>query len=131
MKQLRYCIRLLGDIGVPAFSFFPGGLRDLKLLMGPGVYLLRSHAEPLYVGMAKNVLARVTDEAHTACQQAFKEAVFFDVICAHSEEHARGLETELIRKLQPKYNVRGTWAGMPEIKQFARDFTEALTERLG
>ena len=131
MKQLDYCLGLFKDIGVSHFTFQPSGLKDLKLLMGPGIYILRSHREFLYVGMAKNILARITDSTHIACKRAFKEAHCLDIICASSEGYARGIETELIQKLQPKYNVRGTWVGPPETKEFARDFREALTKKLG
>lgn len=146
--SLPYCEHYLEDVGSKMFSF--NGLQPIRELLGPGVYMVLSHTdEPLYIGMAGNILARISDESHTAIRRAFKEGYRLYVIIARSEAHARGMETELIQKMQPKFNVRGKASQRliefyrkraeqeekerrdPELMAFRGNFRAALSERLG
>lgn len=146
--SLPYCEHYLEDVGSKMLSF--DGLQPLKEMMGPGVYMVLSHSnEPLYVGMAGNVLARISDESHVALRKALRQGYRLFIILAKSEDHARGMETELINKMQPKYNVRGKASPEeieyyrkqaeqedkerrdPELMRFRGEFRAALSERLG
>lgn len=142
-RILNLSTNLLEDIGCEMFTFYPRGIKDLRKLLGPGVYILKSPLRVLYVGMAKNVLARISDNAHASFRSAIKEAHIIQVILAKSVAHAQGLETELIQKMQPKYNVRGInpdfrekaeeWHGIVSSlagKRFIADFQIELLRRL-
>lgn len=127
-RILDFSANLLEDIGCEVFSFYPKGIRDLRKLLGPGVYILKSPERVLYVGMAKNILARISDNAHASFRSAIKEAHIIQVILAKSVAHAQGLETELIQKMQPKYNVRGV---DPDFKRKAEEWRKVTSSLAG
>jgi hypothetical protein len=124
--KFLYSEHFLEDIGSKMLSF--NGLSDFKRLLGPGVYMLCNQKETLYVGMAKNVLVRIADESHSAVRSALKEADQLFVILASGEAHARGIETELIRSRQPKYNVRGKMSP-EEVEYYRKQAEKAERER--
>jgi excinuclease ABC subunit C len=79
----------------------------------PGVYLYKSAAgKVIYVGKAVNLRARVRSYFHQSTQHAPKirrlveEIVDIEFIVAGSELEALLLENNLIKKHQPRYNVR-------------------------
>src|SRR5574341_1087913 len=79
----------------------------------PGVYLYKSAAgKVIYVGKAVNLRARVRSYFHQSTQQAPKirrlvdEIADIEFIVAESELEALLLENTLIKKHQPRYNVR-------------------------
>ena len=78
---------------------------DFHALLEPGVYVAVKSGKPLYVGMGKNLLRRLSGLHHKrhvlrGCDE---------ILCypCRSEEAARKLESLLIRRLHPKFNERG------------------------
>lgn len=79
-----------------------------KRLRKPGIYLINGASEMLYIGMARDLLARLCSREHEAVIKSLKEFVTqILIVPAKSEAHARDLETQYIRSLQPKYNIKG------------------------
>ena len=79
----------------------------------PGVYLFKNAAgKVIYVGKAVNLRARVRSYFHQSAQHAPKirhlveEIADIEFIIAGSELEALLLENTLIKKHQPRYNVR-------------------------
>ena len=79
----------------------------------PGVYLYRNKAgKVIYVGKAVNLKNRVRSYFHKSAQehpktrQLVKEIADLEFIIAGSELEALLLENNLIKKYQPRYNIR-------------------------
>jgi len=85
-----------------------------NLPRAPGVYLMKSACgDIIYVGKAINLHARVRSYFSQTPSDgrafvALLDKVLFDieVVVVHSEKEALLLENELIKKHQPKYNIR-------------------------
>jgi len=77
----------------------------------PGVYRMLDHREDvLYVGKAKNLRKRVTNYTNAAClsnrlRRMVASTVRIEVITTESEVEALLLESNLIKKLKPTYNI--------------------------
>ncbi len=76
-----------------------------------GVYRMIGHKERvLYVGKAKNLKKRVfsytqTDKLPHRLQRMVAETIRMEVVTTHTETEALLLESNLIKKLQPHYNI--------------------------
>jgi excinuclease ABC subunit C len=81
------------------------------LPIGPGVYrMLDAAGEPLYVGKAKSLVKRVTSYASPGrlvprIQRMVAETAQLEIITTHTEVEALLLESNLIKRLKPRYNV--------------------------
>jgi excinuclease ABC subunit C len=81
------------------------------LPIGPGVYrMLDPAGEVLYVGKAKSLVKRVTSYASPGrlvprIQRMVAETAQLEVITTHTEVEALLLESNLIKRLKPRYNV--------------------------
>lgn len=78
----------------------------------PGVYLMRDSAHTvIYVGKAKLLRNRVRSyfgdliDAHPRTQRMVSQVVDFDIIVVGREMEALALESTLIKRYKPKYNV--------------------------
>jgi excinuclease ABC subunit C len=77
----------------------------------PGCYLMKSRGEILYIGKAKNLKNRVRQyfhapEGHTAKVRAMIERVDdFDILLCRTNFEALTLESNLIKKHRPFYNI--------------------------
>ena len=77
----------------------------------PGVYRMLAHdSEVLYVGKAKNLKNRVRNYAHpsglnTRTLRMIGETQAIEVITTHTEVEALLLESNLIKRLRPRYNI--------------------------
>ncbi len=77
----------------------------------PGCYLMKSHGEILYVGKAKNLKNRVRQyfhapESHTPKVRAMIQRVDdFDILLCRTNFEALTLESNLIKKHRPFYNI--------------------------
>jgi excinuclease ABC subunit C len=77
----------------------------------PGVYrMLDVRGDALYVGKARNLKARVTNYTHTAelsnrLRRMVAETAAMEVVVTHTEVEALLLESNLIKRLMPRYNV--------------------------
>lgn len=78
----------------------------------PGVYLFKDAAgRILYVGKAKNLRRRLVSYFRAPDQLAVKtrsmvsRACFVDVLCTTTEKEALLLESSLIKKHRPRYNI--------------------------
>ena len=77
----------------------------------PGVYRMLAHdSEVLYVGKAKNLKNRVRNYAHpsglnTRTLRMIGEIRAIEVITTHTEVEALLLESNLIKRLRPRYNI--------------------------
>lgn len=107
--------------GKPAATAEPGGAlargrttiaEAVKTLgNGPGVYrMLDRKGEALYVGKAKNLKKRVTSYCHTArlprrLQRMVAATASVEVVTTHTEIEALLLESNLIKRFMPRYNV--------------------------
>ena len=85
---------------------------QLKTLPGtPGVYrMVNAKGEVLYVGKARNLKKRVASYASPAklsnrIQRMVAETASLEVISTHTEVEALLLESNLIKKLRPRFNV--------------------------
>ena len=81
------------------------------LSQGPGVYLMQSKREVLYVGKARNLRKRLAQYAHYRGSPHAKTGVMLghvrkvDTILTTTEKEALILEASLIKKHRPRYNV--------------------------
>mgnify|MGYP006430130677 CR=1 FL=1 len=79
---------------------------------GPGVYrMLNRKGEPLYVGKARNLKARVTSYTQLArqpyrIQRMVAETASLEIIRTHTEVEALLLESNLVKRLMPRFNVQ-------------------------
>lgn len=77
----------------------------------PGVYrMYNDHNDPLYVGKAKSLKKRVVaytkpDQLPIRLQRMIAETARMEIVTTHSEVEALLLESNLIKKLQPRYNI--------------------------
>jgi excinuclease ABC subunit C len=77
----------------------------------PGVYrMLDARGDALYVGKARNLKSRVVNYTHTAdlsnrLRRMVAETVSMEVVVTHTEVEALLLESNLIKRLMPRYNV--------------------------
>ena len=77
----------------------------------PGVYrMLDRRGDALYVGKAKNLRKRVTSYTHASrlsnrLQRMVAETRRLEIITTHTEVEALLLESNLIKRLKPRYNV--------------------------
>lgn len=77
----------------------------------PGVYLFRSPEAVLYIGKAVDLRSRVrsyADPRGTRVRRMLREASEVDVAVTDTETQALLLEANLIKRHQPRYNVRLT-----------------------
>ncbi len=88
----------------------PGMPADLPT--GPGVYLMKDrHGEVLYVGKAVNLRARVRsyfaggDDGRPRIPHLMARVADVEVVVTGSEREALIVESTLIRKFQPRFNV--------------------------
>jgi len=84
----------------------------LKMLdSSPGVYrMINAAGDVLYVGKAKNLKRRVTnytqpDRLSSRIARVVAATASMDVVTTHTEAEALLLESNLIKKLKPRYNV--------------------------
>lgn len=104
------------------FSFMKGG-ENLKrsdtfkdkldtLPMSPGVYLMKNeNGKIIYVGKSKCLKNRVSSYFHSSglsikTQKLVSNIYDFDIIVTASEAEALVLENELIKRHNPKYNIK-------------------------
>ncbi len=77
----------------------------------PGVYrMLNPKGEALYVGKAKNLKKRVVSYTYlnklpNRLQRMVAETIAMEIVTTQSEVEALLLESNLIKKLQPRYNI--------------------------
>lgn len=77
----------------------------------PGVYrMLGKDDAPLYVGKAKNLKNRVVnytqvDKLPHRLKRMVSETLRMEIVVTHTETEALLLESNLIKKLQPRYNI--------------------------
>ena len=78
---------------------------------GPGVYrMLNRRGDALYVGKARSLRKRVAAYAQVAnlpirLQRMVAETVALDIVTTHTEVEALLLESNLIKRFMPRYNV--------------------------
>ncbi|MEL6344811.1 MAG: excinuclease ABC subunit UvrC [Myxococcota bacterium] len=83
-----------------------------RLPKSPGVYLFKDKKdEVLYVGKAKNLYSRVRQyilgqDERQMVRFLVQSASTIDAVLVHTEKEALILESTLIKKHQPRYNVR-------------------------
>ena len=93
-----------------------GGLQALRqalhtLPSTPGVYrMLNGNGDVLYVGKARNLKRRVTSYTQLArlplrLQRMVAQTSALEVVTTHTEAEALLLESNLIKRLAPRYNV--------------------------
>jgi excinuclease ABC subunit C len=81
------------------------------LTQRPGVYkMLNAEREVIYVGKAKNLKKRVSSyflnkEAAPKQQAMVARIVAIEVTVTHTEGEALLLESQLVKRLQPRYNI--------------------------
>lgn len=77
----------------------------------PGVYrMISTKGDILYVGKAKNLRNRVTsytlpEKLPTRLKRMISETATMVIVTTHSEIEALLLESNLVKKLQPRYNI--------------------------
>jgi len=83
-----------------------------KILNAPeesGVYIFKKDGKPIYIGKAKNLRNRLRYYLSPENERVLKmvsEADELEIITTNSERNAIFLEANLIRKYQPKYNIK-------------------------
>ena len=104
------------DTSSEATGGLAGGIAALQsalrtLPQSPGVYrMLDRRGDALYVGKASNLKRRVTSYTQLAklprrLQRMVAETVNLEVVTTHTEVEALLLESNLIKRLMPRYNV--------------------------
>jgi len=95
---------------VPSQAFdIPAFLKTLT--QRPGVYrMLNEKAEVIYVGKAKNLKKRVSSyfsskDCSTKQQAMVNRIRSIDIRVTHTENEALLLESQLIKRLKPRYNI--------------------------
>ncbi len=82
-----------------------------RLSTGPGVYrMIDRRGRPLYVGKARNLQRRVTSYTTPAklserLRRMVAETTLLEIVETHTEVEALLLESNLIKRLQPRYNI--------------------------
>ena len=77
----------------------------------PGVYrMISAKGDILYVGKAKNLKNRVTsytlpEKLPNRLKRMISETTTMEIVTTHSEVEALLLESNLVKKLQPRYNI--------------------------
>lgn len=95
-----------GDIGAAAIS---AHLHTLPF--GPGIYrMINSQGEVLYVGKARSLRKRVTSYTKTATLSTrilrmVRQVATVEITTTHTESEALLLEANLIKQLQPPFNI--------------------------
>ena len=90
---------------------WPSEGRGQKLTGDPGVYrMLNGAGDALYVGKARNLARRVTsytqpNRLSNRLMRMVSETESLEVIVTRSEIEALLLESNLIKKLKPRYNI--------------------------
>src|SRR5579859_1654399 len=93
-----------------------GGVETIRAVVKnlpprPGVYrMLDARGDALYVGKARNLKSRVVNYTHTAdlsnrLRRMVAETAAMEVVVTHTEVEALLLESNLIKRLMPRYNV--------------------------
>ena len=83
-----------------------------QLPSSPGVYrMLDANGDALYVGKASNLKKRVASYAQTAklayrLSRMVSETETMEFVTTHTEVEALLLESNLIKRLKPRYNIR-------------------------
>ena len=83
----------------------------LTLPISPGVYrMLNKKGEVLYVGKARNLKRRVANYTNLSnlplrLQKMVAQTIKLEVVTTHTEAEALLLESNLIKRLAPRYNV--------------------------
>lgn len=94
------------NIGITIIKHFVSTLTS-----SPGVYrMLDSNDKPLYVGKAKNLAKRVASYTHISklsyrIQRMVSQTASMEVITTETEAEALLLESNLIKRLKPRYNI--------------------------
>lgn len=108
----------------------------LRRLLSSGTYVVSKDKECLYVGSAKNVMARISDESHDSFRMALCQATQVMVKMSPTEHDARHFEARMIAVRQPKYNKVGKskatelWRQSIVADEFEESFREELTKNL-
>ncbi len=82
-----------------------------RLPQGPGVYrMLDKRGDALYVGKARSLAKRVANYCATAklperLRRMVAETASLEIVSTHTEVEALLLESNLIKRLRPRYNV--------------------------
>jgi excinuclease ABC subunit C len=95
---------------------FAGGVAAIRAVMKnlppqPGVYrMLDARGDALYVGKARNLKSRVANYIHVVdlsnrLRRMVAETAAMEVVVTHTEVEALLLESNLIKRLMPRYNV--------------------------
>src|SRR5260221_10757434 len=95
---------------------FAGGVAAIRAVMKnlpprPGVYrMLDARGDGLYVGKARNLKSRVANYTHVVdlsnrLRRMVAETAAMEVVVTHTEVEALLLESNLIKRLMPRYNV--------------------------
>ncbi|MEQ8585517.1 MAG: excinuclease ABC subunit UvrC [Thalassobaculaceae bacterium] len=98
---------------VPDIERGVGVIRDQvrTLPNAPGVYrMLDEHGDVLYVGKARNLKKRVVNYTHPAklphrIFRMVSETASMEIVRTHTEVEALLLESNLIKRLKPRFNV--------------------------
>ncbi len=104
------------SVAVPSGQSLAHGLDVVAAVVktlpsGPGVYrMVNRRGDALYVGKARNLKKRVTTYAQLAklprrLQRMVAETCQLEVVTTHTEVEALLLESNLIKRLMPRYNV--------------------------
>ena len=100
----------------PGGGLLSGGAETIRAVVKnlpprPGVYrMLDARGDALYVGKARNLKSRVINYTHTAdlsnrLRRMVAETASMEVVVTHTEVEALLLESNLIKRLMPRYNV--------------------------
>ena len=86
--------------------------RIKKFPQEPGIYMMRDASEAIiYVGKSKNLKSRVgsyfarTEDLNAAKRSMIEQVATISIATTQTEIEALVLETNLIKKHRPKYNI--------------------------
>jgi len=107
--------REMAEAAAPG-GLLSGGVETIRAVVKnlpprPGVYrMLDARGDALYVGKARNLKSRVVNYTHTSdlsnrLRRMVAETATIEVVVTHTEVEALLLESNLIKRLMPRYNV--------------------------
>jgi len=95
---------ILDEIGETIYSRYT--MKNDPILRKSGIYKLIKDGEVVYIGMSVNIMDRLT--THVYNKVIDFNSIYFYTIEGINKEGLRGIESRMIERFKPIYNIQGT-----------------------